>query len=69
MTEAENTRARLALLGFEAAVTDRNTDNGLLHRVRVGPFGGLEAMNRVRAKMAENGVDVAVVRNQKQSGE
>ena len=69
MTEAENTRARLALLGFEAAVTDRNTDNGLLHRVRVGPFGGLEAMNRTRAKMTENGIDVAVVRNQKQSGE
>ena len=65
MEEAENTRARLALMGFEAAVTDRNTDNGVLHRVRLGPFGGLDAMNRVRAKMTENGVDVAVVRNQK----
>ena len=69
MTEAENTRARLALLGFEAAVSERSTDSGLLHRVRVGPFGGLDAMNRVRAKMNENGVDVAVVRNQKQSRE
>jgi cell division protein FtsN len=68
-TEAENTRARLALLGFEAAVTERSTDNGLLHRVRVGPFGGLDAMNRVRAKMTENGIDVAVVRNQKQNRE
>jgi cell division protein FtsN len=65
MEEAENTRARLALMGFEATVTDRNTDNGVLHRVRLGPFGGLDAMNRVRAKMTENGVDVAVVRNQK----
>jgi cell division protein FtsN len=69
LTEAENTRARLALLGFEAAVTERSTDSGLLHRVRVGPFGGLDAMNRVRAKMTENGVDVAVVRNQKQNRE
>jgi cell division protein FtsN len=69
MEEAENTRARLALMGFEAAVTDRNTDNGVLHRVRLGPFGGLDAMNRVRAKMTENGVDVAVVRNQKPNRE
>jgi len=69
MEEAENTRARLALMGFEAAVTDRNTDNGVLHRVRLGPFGGLDAMNRVRTKMTENGVDVAVVRNQKPNRE
>lgn len=69
MDEAENTRARLALMGFEATVTDRNTDNGVLHRVRLGPFGGLDAMNRVRAKMTENGVDTAVVRNQKPNRE
>jgi len=63
--DAENTRAKLALLGFEATVSDRATDSGVLHRVRMGPFTQVEAMNKVRAKLSENGVDVAVVRNQK----
>ncbi|MES2261821.1 MAG: SPOR domain-containing protein [Pseudomonadota bacterium] len=63
--DAENTRAKLALLGFEAAVSDRSTDTGVLHRVRIGPFTQVEAMNKVRSKLSENGIDVAVVRNQK----
>jgi len=37
----------------------------VLHRVRMGPFNQVEAMNRVRSKLSENGIDVAVVRNQK----
>jgi cell division protein FtsN len=63
--DAEAVRAKLALLGFEASVTDRTTDSGVLHRVRVGPFTQVETMNKVRSKLSENGVDVAVVRNQK----
>ncbi|TWI63696.1 cell division protein FtsN [Pseudoduganella lurida] len=63
--DAEAVRAKLALLGFEASVTDRSTDSGVLHRVRVGPFTQVEAMNKVRSKLSENGVDVAVVRNQR----
>jgi cell division protein FtsN len=65
VADAENTRAKLALLGFEATVTDRTTDTGVLHRVRVGPYNQVEAMNKVRSKLSENGIDVAVVRNQK----
>jgi len=65
VADAENTRAKLALLGFEANVSERTTDTGVLHRVRVGPFAQVEAMNKVRSKLSENGVDVAVVRNQK----
>ncbi|WP_020656363.1 SPOR domain-containing protein [Massilia niastensis] len=64
MSDAENTRAKLALLGFEAAITDRTTDAGVLHRVRIGPFSH-EAMNRARAKLLDSGIDVAIVRNQK----
>ena len=64
-SDAEAVRAKLALLGFEASVTDRTTDSGVLHRVRVGPFSQVETMNKVRSKLSENGVDVAVVRNQK----
>jgi cell division protein FtsN len=46
-------------------VSDRATDAGVLHRVRMGPFTQVEAMNKVRSKLSENGIDVAVVRNQK----
>jgi cell division protein FtsN len=62
LADAESLRAKLALLGFEASVSDRQADTGTLHRVRIGPFGQLETMNRVRGKLSDNGVDVAVVR-------
>ncbi|CAN7574107.1 SPOR domain-containing protein [Massilia sp. LjRoot122] len=65
MSDAENTRAKLALLGFEAAISDRSTDSGVLHRVRVGPYSGPEAMNKARAKLLDSGIDVAIVRNQR----
>jgi cell division protein FtsN len=65
MSDAENTRAKLALLGFEAAITDRSTDSGVLHRVRVGPYNGQEAVNKARAKLLDSGIDVAIVRNQR----
>lgn len=63
--DADSTRARLALLGFEARVTERRSDSGTLYRVRVGPFTQIETMNGIREKLSENGVDVAVVRSPK----
>ena len=65
VADAESARAKLALLGFEASISDRATDNGVLHRVRMGPYNQIDAMNRARGKLSENGVDVAVVRNPK----
>ncbi|MGZ3241621.1 MAG: SPOR domain-containing protein [Burkholderiaceae bacterium] len=60
--EAESTKAKLALQGFEAQVSERPSENGVLYRVRVGPFSQIDAMNKVRSKMSDSGVDVAVVR-------
>jgi cell division protein FtsN len=65
VADAENTRAKLALLGFEASISDRASDAGVLHRVRIGPFSQVEAMNKARAKLVDSGIDVAIVRNQK----
>jgi cell division protein FtsN len=65
MADAETTRAKLALLGFEAAISERASDAGVLHRVRVGPYNQVESMNKARAKLIDSGVDVAIVRNQK----
>jgi cell division protein FtsN len=60
--DAENARAKLALLGMEARVSEKQSDNGSLYRVRLGPYAQLDAMNRVRTKLAENSVDAALVR-------
>ncbi|MCS0660859.1 SPOR domain-containing protein [Massilia terrae] len=65
LADAENTKAKLALLGFEATISDRTADSGVLHRVRMGPYNQVEAMNKARAKLLDSGVDVAIVRNQK----
>jgi cell division protein FtsN len=61
-SDAENARAKLALLGFSATITERESENGMLYRVRIGPFSQSETMNRVRSKLSDSGVDVAVVR-------
>lgn len=60
--DAEAIRAKLALIGVEAKISERQAETGVLYRVRVGPFGQLDAMNRVRGKLSDNGVDAAVVR-------
>lgn len=65
LSDAEAARAKLALLGFEAAISDRTSDSGVLHRVRLGPYNQVEAMNKARAKLLDSGVDVAIVRNQR----
>lgn len=61
-SDAESAKARLALQGVEASVQERPSDAGTLYRVRIGPFDQLEAMNRVRSKLSEGGMDVAVIR-------
>lgn len=65
MDDAENTRAKLALLGFEASISEKANESGVLHRVRVGPFAQAESMNKARAKLIDSGIDVAIVKNQK----
>jgi len=61
--DAESAKAKLALMGFEASITERPSDSGPLYRVRVGPFKQLDVMTRARSKLSDNGVDVAVVRS------
>jgi cell division protein FtsN len=64
-SDAENARAKLALSGFEARISETTSQGVPLYRVRMGPFSSIEAMNRVRGKLTDNGVDAAVVRTPK----
>lgn len=60
--DADNTRAKLALLGFEARISERQSDSGTLYRVRVGPVSQMETINKMRSQLSDGGVDAAVVR-------
>lgn len=61
--EADNLKARLALLGLEAAIQERNLpDKGVWHRVRVGPYTDVEELNRVRDVLKQNNIEVALVK-------
>jgi cell division protein FtsN len=62
LPDAEATKARLAMMGVAASIAERKSEIGTLYRVRVGPFADVEAMNRARVRLSDNGVDAAVVR-------
>jgi cell division protein FtsN len=61
-SDADSAKAKLALAGFEASISERSAESGSLYRVRIGPFNQVEAMNRARVKLSDNGMDVAVIR-------
>lgn len=61
--DADNLKARLALLGIEASVqTTTLPDRGVWHRVRVGPYTSVEELNRTRNALKQNGVDTTLIK-------
>lgn len=61
--EADNLKARLALLGHEASVQSVNLpDKGAWHRVRLGPYGSVEELTRVRDTLKQNAIDTTLVK-------
>lgn len=63
--DAESARAKLALIGIESHITQKSNEADSLFRVRVGPFDQMDAMNRMRTKLTENSMDVAVIKTPK----
>ncbi len=60
--DAEQMRARMAILGFEAKVSEADRDGVTLHRVRLGPYGSIEELNKAKVRVSENGIDSTVIR-------
>ncbi len=61
--DADNQKARLAILGFESSVEPANLpDKGTWYRVRMGPYTRIEEINRVRQQLAQNGIDASLVK-------
>ncbi|QDQ26779.1 SPOR domain-containing protein [Chitinimonas arctica] len=62
-TDADNLKAKLALLGIEANIqTSEVAGKGVLHRVRIGPLARLEDIDRLRSQLSVNGVDSALIK-------
>jgi cell division protein FtsN len=62
-TEADNLKAKLALMGIEATIQSSETpDKGLIHRVRIGPLATPEDIDRFRRQLKAGGIEAAIVK-------
>lgn len=63
--DAEAQRAKLAMLGFDAKVTEREQAGQTVYRVRTGPYRSKPDADATQAKLAGNSIDAALVRVQR----
>lgn len=60
--DANRVRAQLALQGVDAKVQRVAVDADVWHRVRIGPIGNLDELNKVRKQLQAAEVDALVIR-------
>ena len=61
--DADNLKARLALVGVEAGVEPIDLpEKGTWYRVRIGPYTRVDELNRVRQTLAQNGIEASLVK-------
>lgn len=63
--DAEQQRAKLSLLGFQAKVTEREQSGRTVYRVRLGPFDKKDEADRIKEKLDGNAIETALVRVQR----
>jgi cell division protein FtsN len=62
-SDADNQKARLAILGFESSVEPAHLpDKGTWYRVRMGPYAKLEEINKVRQALAQSGIAANLIK-------
>ena len=65
--DADNQKARLAILGYESSVEPANLpDKGTWYRVRLGPYNKLDEINRIRQALAQANIDASLVKIKEQ---
>jgi cell division protein FtsN len=68
--DADNQKARLAILGFESNVEPTTLpDKGTWYRVRMGPYTKIDELNKVRQALAQNGIEANLVKMKDASAE
>ncbi len=63
--DAEQQRAKLSLLGFQARVTEREQSGRTVYRVRLGPFLKKEEADKTKERLDAYAVETALVRVQR----
>ena len=61
--DAEQQKARLALLGESATIQTVTVNDTTWHRVRIGPVSGARRADEKRSKLADNNIDSLVMKN------
>jgi len=64
MSDADQLKARLALLGVVARVQSVTVNDATWHRVRVGPVASVREADDLRNRLADNGIDSLVLKDQ-----
>ena len=64
LADAEQLRARLALLGLSTQTQTVTVNGATWHRVLVGPVNGAARANEVRDQLTSNGIESMVTRSQ-----
>jgi cell division protein FtsN len=60
--DAEQQRAKLAMLGLDARVTEREQSGRTVYRVRVGPFERRDDAESAQGRLADASVEANLVR-------
>jgi cell division protein FtsN len=63
--DAQAQRAKLALMGLDAKVSEREQNGRTAYRVRLGPYEQLGDAERMKDNLAPSGLDTALVRVQR----
>lgn len=63
--DAEQQRARLAMMGIESRLSDRDQAGRTVHRVRLGPFDSKAEADSAKDKLNSAGIEAALVRVQR----
>ena len=63
--DAQAQRAKLALMGLDAKVSEREQNGRTVYRVRLGPYEQLGDAERMKDNLAPSGLDTALVRVQR----
>jgi cell division protein FtsN len=59
--DADNLRAKLALMGIESKVEKAKVGNVVWNRVKMGPYAQMASVSTIRTRLRENGIDVIVM--------
>jgi len=60
-TDAEQMKARLAMMGSTATIQTVTVNGDTWHRVRIGPFKGARKADEMRRMLSDNQIDTMVV--------